>query len=294
MAIKRKGPLDREPRSAADYDDRRTNAAMSVLVEVGQTLGSFRDRFLVAGGAIPWLLLNNEDMPHIGTNDVDLILDAEALDGGGEYAELVATLIGQGCVQDGDGRRFQLVREVCPADGGAPIKIVIDFLMPQHAKITKNRPSLIDNFEVIRADGAELALQFREIIDIGGPMPEGGINRVCIAVASIPALLVMKGFALGNRNKPKDAYDIYYCVRNFPGGPSALAEACRPLLKHRDGIAGYQTIGEKFETVDHLGPTFVRQFVKETRVLQNRTPDQWQQDAFGQIDAWLRALGLRG
>jgi len=25
-----------------------------------------------------------------------------------------------------------------------------------------------------------------------------------------------------------------------------------------------------------------------------RSPEQWQQDAFGQVDAWLRALGLRG
>ena len=25
----------------------------------------------------------------------------------------------------------------------------------------------------------------------------------------------------------------------------------------------------------------------------DRTVDQWQQDAFGQVDAWLSALGLR-
>lgn len=291
--MKSNGLRDGEPLSAVDYDDRRTNAAMSVLIEVGQILGSFRDKFLVAGGAVPWLLLNNEDMPHIGTNDVDLILDAEVLDGDDEYAELVTTLIERGCVQDAAGRRFQLVREVCPADGGTPIKIVIDFLIPQDAKIAKNRPSLIDNFSVIRADGAGLALQFREIIDIGGPMPEGGINRVCIAVASIPAFLVMKGFALGNRLKTKDAYDIYYCVRNYPGGPNALAEACRALLEHEDGRNSYTTIDEKFEAVDGFGPTSVRKFVEGTRALQSRTPDQWQQDAFGQIDAWLHALGLR-
>ena len=33
--------------------------------------------------------------------------------------------------------------------------------------------------------------------------------------------------------------------------------------------------------------------VEETDVLQERTADQWQQDAFGQVDVWLRLLGLR-
>jgi hypothetical protein len=38
----------------------------------------------------------------------------------------------------------------------------------------------------------------------------------------------------------------------------------------------------------------VRRFVEDTKILGERTPDQWQQDAFGQVDAWLRALGIRG
>ena len=41
------------------------------------------------------------------------------------------------------------------------------------------------------------------------------------------------------------------------------------------------------------GPTSVRAFVEETQILGDRTPDQWQQDAFGQVDARLKALGVR-
>lgn len=292
MAIKRNDLRDGEPLSAADYDDRTTEAVKSVLVEIGQILGSFRGKFVVIGGAIPWLLLNSKDMQHVGTTDADLVLDAEAL-GNGEYVELFTDLIEHGYTQDKKRAKFQLVRRIQPKDGGTPISIVVDFLMPKDADIVPNRPPLIDGFAAQRADGAKLALQFFEMIDIDGPMPEGGINRVRIAVASIPAFLVMKGFALGNRLKPKDAYDIYYCIRNYPSGPNALAKACRPMLEHEDGRNSYTTIDEKFETVDGFGPTSVRKFVEGTRVLQSRTPDQWQQDAFGQIDAWLHALGLR-
>jgi hypothetical protein len=103
----------------------------------------------------------------------------------------------------------------------------------------------------------------------------------------------MKGFAVQGRYKQKDAYDIYYCVRNWPHGIEALADACRPLLADASGEQGYRHIADKFNSVDGYGPTCVRRFVEDTQILGDRTPEQWQQDAFGQVDAWLRALGLR-
>jgi hypothetical protein len=96
-----------EPQSASDYDDRTTAAVKAVLIEVGQILGAFKGKFAVVGGAVPWLLLSNDDMPHVGTLDVDLGLDAEAL-GDGEYATLVKTLMSHGYEQRKELRRFQL------------------------------------------------------------------------------------------------------------------------------------------------------------------------------------------
>ncbi len=283
----------KEPQVADDYDDRVTDAVRSVLIEIGQILGSFRGKFAVVGGAVPWLLLDNEEMRHVGTLDVDLGLHAEAL-GDGEYANLVEALQGAGYTQQKHLKRFQLMRRL-PAkkDGTPPIDILVDFLMPRDAEIVKNVPPLVADFATQRADHAELALKFYQMVAIEGPMPGGGRNRVEIAVASIPALLAMKGAAIHNRQKQKDAYDIYYSVRNYPGGAGALAEACRPLLEHEDGAAGYQWIAEKFETVDSFGPTCVRNFVENSHILGERSADAWQQDAFGQVDAWLKALGLR-
>jgi len=281
-----------EPQSAADYDDRTTAAVKTVLIELGQILGSFQGKFSVIGGAVPWLLLDQEDMPHVGTLDVDLGLDAEAL-GDGEYATLVETLLRHGYEQSKKLRRFQLVRQVPAQDGGSPIDVIVDFLMPRGAKIVKNDPPLISEFAVQRADGADLALRFYQMVVITGSLPTGGANQVEIAVCSIPALLAMKGHALKKRFKQKDAYDIYYSILNYPDGAEALAEECRPLLGYASGANGYGFIAEKFDTVDGFGPTCVRRFVADTDILGNRTPDQWQMDAFGQVDAWLRHLGLR-
>lgn len=282
-----------EPQTAADYDDRTTAAVKKVLLEIGQILGSYKGKFAVIGGAVPWLLLDNPEMRHVGTFDVDLSLDPEGL-GEGEYAGLVEALMGAGYEQRKTLRRFQLVRSV-PADedGAPPIDVLVDFLMPRDADIVKNSPPLVQDFAVQRADGADLALRFYQMVAIDGPMPNGGQNRVEIAVASIPALMAMKGFAIANRLKQKDAYDIYYCIRNFEGGAAALAEECRPLLEVKEGAEGFKRIAEKFDTLDGFGPTCVRNFVMDSGILGDRTADQWQQDAFGQVDAWLRTLGLR-
>ena len=156
-----------EPQYASDYDDRTTVAVRSVLVEIGQILGSYQGKFAVIGGAVPWLLLGEADMPHVGTIDVDLSLDAEAL-GDGEYAQLVETLMNQGYHQRGHLRRFQLVRTVPAQDAGADIDVLVDFLMPRDATIARNAPPLVANFAVQRADGADLALRFYQFVAIDG------------------------------------------------------------------------------------------------------------------------------
>jgi len=148
-----------EPQSAADYDDRTTAAVKSVLVEMGQILGAFKGKFAIVGGAVPWLLLGNEEMPHVGTLDIDVGLDAEAL-GEGEYALLVDSLRAHGYEQRRELRRFQLVRQIQTRDGGAAIDVIVDFLMPRDAEVVKNVPPLVNEFAVQRADGADLAMRF--------------------------------------------------------------------------------------------------------------------------------------
>lgn len=283
--------VEPEHTTAADYDERSVRAVKSVLVELGQILGSFRDRYVVVGGSVPWLLLDNPEMPHAGTLDIDLDLDADAL-GDGMYATLVELLRARSYVQSA--KPFQLVRTVQPNDGGPTIDVLVDLLKPKSVKLKRNRPPLVAALRVQDADGAELALRFRSSLVLQGEMPNGGgWNSVEINVASIPALLAMKGYALKGRLKEKDAYDVYYSVRNYPGGADALAKACVGVLQTEAGRAGYSIIDEKFADLRSYGPISVRRFVTETALQGDRSAEQWVQDAFGQVDAWLRGLGMR-
>jgi hypothetical protein len=136
-----------------------TAAVKMVLVEIGQILGSLRGKFAVVGGSVPWLLLEDSEMEHVGTLDVDLNLDTQALQNG-EYADLIRALMGHQYHQTEDTKNFQLRRMVPARDGGDDIDVRVDFLMPASADIKKNKPKFIENFRIQKADGPDRATQF--------------------------------------------------------------------------------------------------------------------------------------
>ena len=107
-------------------------------------------------------------------------------------------------------------------------------------------------------------------------------------MASIVAFLVMKGMALDDRLKEKDAWDIYYCVQNYPGGLDALAEAVRPFLSNTLVKEGLQKIAKHFASISHLGPKSVADFEGLTEMEER---ELIQRDAFERVDYLLRTLG---
>lgn len=283
----------KEPDTAGDYSEREARAAYSVLIELGQVLGAYRGKFVVVGGAVPWLLLPDAEPAHIGTLDIDLDLDSTAL-GDGEYASFVETLEKAGYERGVEGlKKFQL-RRIVTVDDGDPIAVIIDLLMPREAKPAKNKPPIVDNFAVQKADGAAIAFECNVIFSLKGTMPDGRNNSVEILVATIPASLVMKGYALVGRDKKKDAYDIYYSVRNYPGGPERLADDCRALLGNEIARKGFGHVASKFNAADDFGPQTVRAFLAESAALGEMTPEQIQEDAYRQVRAFLSALGIPG
>jgi hypothetical protein len=187
---------------------------------------------------------------------------------------------------------FQLQRVVDLRDGGDSILVQVDLLMPRCARTRRNRPALVAGLRVQGADAAEIALRNNLRLSVDGNMPDGRPNRVELLVASIPAFLVMKGFALDGRDKPKDAYDIYFSIRNFAGGPAALAEACRPLLGERVVREGYSRIAAKFHSEEAFGPHTVSLFVHESGGFENMSDDQVRVDAYHQVRAWFGPLGI--
>lgn len=277
--------------TALDYQERDVKAVFSVLIELGQILGAYRNKFVIVGGAVPWLLLPKASPKHIGTLDIDLDLNPRAL-ANGEYATLVETLEANGYERGKNGLKpFQLRRWV-KMDDGEPVGVLVDLLMPRGAIGDRNEEKLLAGFRAQGTDGGDVALSHCISQKLDGKMPDGRNNEVELLVATIPALLVMKGYALVGRDKKKDAYDIYFSVRNFNGGPVALAAECTKLMGENVARTGYENIAGKFRYQDDFGPKTVRLFLEESAELGEMSPEQVQTDAFMQVSALLRAIGL--
>ena len=97
----------------------------------------------------------------------------------------------------------------------------------------------------------------------------------------------MKGMALHDRLKEKDSWDIYYCVKNYPGGLDAIIKEFGPYLDNSMVQEGLQKIADKFKTENHIGPTHVAAFedigdIEEEEMLKR--------DAFERIQYLLSKL----
>lgn len=281
----------KEPDLAADYQEREVQAVYSVLVELGQVLGAYRDKFVIVGGAVPWLLLPNARPQHIGTVDIDLDLNVEELSEG-EYSTLIEMLEKHGYKRgDEDIKEFQL-RRIVRIDQGDPIPVLVDILIPREMKPKKNKPKLLEGFRALQVTGGKVALENNVTHHFRGKMPDGRNNEVDLLVASLPALLVMKGYAIVGRDKKKDCYDVYFSIRNYEGGPERLADESKRLLVDPIARQGYEYICEKFSKMDGFGPQTVRVFLEDSKELGDMTPDQLQTDAFMQVSAFIKALGI--
>ena len=100
---------------------------------------------------------------------------------------------------------------------------------------------------------------------------------------------MMKAQALKGRLKEKDAYDIYYCVRQYPGGHSKLVKAFESFPSNKLIDEGLQILREKFASPEHVGPVFVADFYGE---IDQDAREIIQRDAYERVKALLESLSI--
>ncbi len=250
-------------------------------------LGEYRDDIVVVGGWVPQLLLPQHPKQHVGSIDVDLALNHRNLQEAG-YSSIQRLLRDRG--YEADPRQpFIFHRKVIV--GERPIRVEVDFLAGEYEGTSgKHRTQPVQEGRARKARGCDLAFDLFVETDIEGRLPDGGKDQARVRVSSVVAFLVMKGMALHDRLKEKDAWDIYFTLTNYPGGADALILEIRPHLGHGLVQEGLLKIADKFATPEHVGPKFVADFEaplsEEERAILIR-------DAFERVDYLVRALGIR-
>lgn len=273
--------------SRVNYGERAVAASRSVLIELVHLLGAFRDDFVIVGGSVPPLLFPAAADKYAGTLDVDLALNPHWPEE--SYATLRTLLLQHGYIED-ERQPFIFFRDVVHQDGSS-IRVQIDFLSGEYGGTGKShRTQAIQDIRARKARGCDLAFTNNAIVTIEGRLPNGGQDRVSCKIAAIVPFLVMKGMALADRMKEKDAWDIYFCILNFPPGMDGLIIEIKSHISNKLVSEGMGNIASKFLSPDHVGPRHIADFEGITNPEERA---RIQRDAFERIDYILRGIGLR-
>jgi hypothetical protein len=240
---------------------------------------------VLVGGWVPELLLPASHPPHTGSLDVDVLLDSSAL-----TRARVQELIGELHARHyrPTAKRFRFEKNIDLGDGGPSVVVGVDFLAP-----TGGVPDRDDRtqggFRAFEVDGAPRALSSRETV-LWPVAPEGGQGGALdVVIPSVEAFIVMKAFALRSRVKPKDAYDVVFILKNWPGGPATVAARFGDPPREREVTEAMRVLAVWFASPNHLGPRAYAGFFDPP---DRDSAEVLARDAFERVQALLRAVGF--
>ncbi len=268
-----------------DYTAAAVNAAKSVLVELAHLLGEYRDDIVLIGGWVPEFLIRGAKEQHVGSMDIDLALNHLNLGEAG-YASIGKLLIDRGYIEGEHPYKFY--REFTIE--GRQYRIQVDLLAGEYEGTGKgHRTQKIQDIKARKLRGCDLAFRMYENVRVEGRLPDGALDTVEIKVASIVPFLVMKGMALNDRLKEKDAWDVYYCLRNYPDGLDGIKEEIRKQVDNVLVKEGLAKLADQFASTEHIGPKSVADFEEVT---DKESRDYLIRDAFERVHYLLEGLGV--
>lgn len=273
--------LDREVK-ATDYSEGQKGAAHRVLIEIVNLLSGYEDDVRIIGGWVPDLLYPGSG--HIGSIDVDVLLNHTKIVVD-SYENIERTLKRVGYYPHPQ-KYFTFVKDV--VINGITYSVDVDFLAGMYGGSgDKKRSQHIEGLKALKATGGNFAFDFpANEITLEAKRPDGALDIGHVKVVSIVPFFVMKAKAL-NRQKPKDAYDIYFCIENFEGGIKELAKQFVPYKDKKIIKEMTRQLAEKFASVNHSGPTDIVSFLG---IEESMEQDRVRRDAFEKIQYLINSL----
>ncbi len=279
--------MPEKPTTAAGYASDYAELVRATCLYVATKLGDLTDDLVVVGGLVPSLLVDQEHLAegvqaHVGTMDLDIGLGVALLDQG-RYRELSERLRRGGFTQD-ENESGNATRQRWKIEGVG--KVTLDFLI-EPTRPDDRGGALRDiepDFAAIIAPGLHLAFVDRRRITLTGRTIMGGEAERDIWVSGPGAYIVLKALAFDRRGENKDAYDLFYVVRNYGSGVKEVADLMRSILHDPAAQEAVAILRRDFTSHDGVGPRRVARFLIDG-------PDRSiQADVVGYIDLLLRSL----
>jgi hypothetical protein len=285
-----------KPTIATGYRKEDTHQVVAACLTFAAALGDLAGEFCIVGGLVPSMICDADVDPsaieegaHVGTNDLDVALEVTVLDEE-HYKEISKRLRNHSFAPDTTGSGGRARQRWRWKDE----KVTVDFLIPPAEGIDPDRVRLQDleaDFAALIVKPLGLAFEERVERELEGHTLEGDAIVRTVAFCGPAAFVALKAYAFAMRHERKDAYDLVYVLRRWPGGISDIADR---LARHAENspelvreIVGL--LQRDFSTVESTGTRSVSRF-HDDRVEDDRVAD-----AHGAVRDFLDAcagLGL--
>jgi hypothetical protein len=276
-----------KPKRASEYKSEQVELVRATCLYVATKLGDMMDDLLIIGGLVPSLIVDQVDLPegtdaHVGTMDLDVGLQLALLDEGG-YRKLTERLRDAGFEMDKneDGNP---TRQRWAITGSGTV--TVDFLIPpsrdedRGGKLRDIEP----DFGAIIAPGLRCAFRDRKQVKLDGRTLFGEKATRNVWVCDAGAYVVLKALAFDSRGENKDAYDLFYVIRNYGTGLDDVASRLRPLLDDDEAQKAVDVLDRDFTDPESVGPRRVAEFIG------GGPDDDIQADVVGFVAELLRRL----
>jgi hypothetical protein len=252
-------------------------AVRAVLLELAEILSEYRAGVVVTGGVIPLLLLPPEEgVAYRSTNDVDLVLDLTLLQTlEDDNSDTIHDILFQNLYQQDERKPYRYHRGVWT--GRRTVSVPVDLLAGERYRTedraVHDRVRATQEIYASPLYGVDLALLAPTEYRLSGMLPDGRERSdVPIRVADLALFVAIKAIAFTDRLRAyragagtdhedeaaKHAFDLYECVRRYPGGVPALAARLAPhqgnamvqdaLARLRDAFASPTADGPRLVT----------------------------------------------
>lgn len=271
----------------SNYPKNEVEACLSVLVEFMTLLGEYRESIVLIGGWVPYFLIERKKHEHVGSLDIDAAFDFNTISS--EAYNTILKLLKKRGYQEGN-QPFIFHRTI-KVESGIEVTVEINLLAGEYGGTSKShRTQKIQDIRARKARGCDLVFEHNFLNTITAKMPDQATNQLTIKIADVIPFLVMKGMALWDRYKEKDAYDIYFTISNYPGGIQTLVNIFKPVKSNRLVTEGLGKIKSKFIDIESPGPIWVVNFEEIT---DEEEKDIVKRDVFERVNTFLDALQIK-
>ncbi|MGD9214410.1 MAG: nucleotidyl transferase AbiEii/AbiGii toxin family protein [Desulfobacteraceae bacterium] len=252
--------MPEKPSFAHDYTKENVELVRQTCLYVSTKLGDLLDDLVVVGGLVPSFLIPDESLPagedvHIGTMDLDLGLSLAILDRE-QYEDLTQRLHRSGFEPD-ENEEGNTTFQRWKVRTSSGLKVTVDFLIPPSGGDLRH---IEKDFAAVITPGLHLAFQDKKKVPLKGVTLKGEKAEREIWVCGPGVFIVLKALAFHQRGENKDAYDLYFVIRNYGSGIDEVCECLSPLLKEAETKSALEILTRDFIDPDSVGPSRVAQF----------------------------------